>query len=87
VRDDRAVLVETESANTSSTVMVDQNLFAAAKRIDAVGSEARSADASTDGNGGPTSDFTPEPVTGVEPATSSLQDRPEPPDDGQGTLF
>jgi hypothetical protein len=31
--------------------------------------------------------FASEPVTGVEPATSSLQDRSGPPDDGQDTLF
>ena len=51
------------------------------------GFEARFARTSTTGESPLTSGFGSEPVTGVEPATSSLQDRSEPLEDGQGTLF
>jgi hypothetical protein len=64
--------------------LIDHNLWEAARRIDRVsggttgaraGSEPPLANASTTDKGRLTSDFASEPVTGVEPATSSLQVR------------
>ena len=64
--------------------LIDHNLWEAARRIDRVsggtsgasgGFEARSARTSTTGESLLTSGFASEPVTGVEPATSSLQVR------------
>ena len=76
--------------------LIDHNLWEAARRIDRVSggttgaradSEPLSASSPKTRQGALTSNFASEPVTGVEPATSSLQDRSEPPDDGQDTLF
>jgi hypothetical protein len=76
--------------------LIDHTLWDAARRIDRVsrgttgartGSETRLADTSATHKRPLTSDFASEPVTGVEPATSSLQDRSGPPDDGQDTLI
>jgi len=64
--------------------LIDQNLWDAAKKIDAAsegttgaraGFAASAATRPNTEKGPLTSDFEPEPVTGVEPATSSLQVR------------